>query len=202
MVALPFSPDIVGLGPYRGAKMPASAAKRAKLQPVDKERKLLNVVIETPKGRRNKFKFDPEIKQFKLSKVLPAGATFPFDFGFLPGTTADDGDPVDVLLLMDESAFPGCIVEARLIGVIEAEQTNDAETVRNDRLIAVAKEAHDYGDLKRAADLNDKLVREYEHFFASYHEINGTQFKVLGVRGPKRAWKLVQSAIKKSRGAS
>jgi len=82
-------------------------------------------VIETPKDCRNKYKFDPALRSFKLNRVLPDGMVFPYDFGFVPSTLADDGDPIDVLLLMDAPAFPGCIIESRLIGVIEGEQTED-----------------------------------------------------------------------------
>lgn len=85
---------------------------------------------------------------FRLGKVLPAGAVFPFDFGFIPGTQAADGDPLDVLVLMDEPAFPGCIVEVGLFGVLEAEQIEHRKRVRNDRLIAVAYEAHGYREIK------------------------------------------------------
>src|SRR4028119_2143117 len=99
--------------------------------------------VETPEGSRNKFDFDEELGLFKLGGVLPAGAVFPFDFGFVPATRGGDGDPLDVLVLMDEPAFVGCLVPARLIGVIEAEQTErDGETARNDRLIAVAANSH------------------------------------------------------------
>src|SRR5947209_2197127 len=98
----------------------------------------LYVVIETPKGSRNKYAFDEMKGLYKLKKVLPLGTLFPFDFGFVPSTLGDDGDPLDVLLLMDEPVFPGCLVAARLLGVIEAEQTEDGETERNDRLIAVS----------------------------------------------------------------
>src|SRR3954469_6625001 len=87
----------------------------------------LNVIIETPKGSRNKFDFDEELGLFKLGGVLPAGAVFPFDFGFVPATRGGDGDPLDVLVLMDEPAFVGCLVAARLIGVIEAEQAEGGE---------------------------------------------------------------------------
>ena len=94
------------------------------------------VVIETPKGSPNKLTFEPRYGTFVLKGVLPAGAVFPFDFGFVPSTRADDGDPLDVLVLMDAPVYPGCIVPARLIGVIEAEQTEAGETERNDRLLA------------------------------------------------------------------
>ena len=81
----------------------------------------ITVVIETPKGSRNKYKFDENRKAFSLGKVLPAGAEFPYDFGYIPDTLAPDGDPIDVLIVMDESVFPGCLVDTRLVGVIEAE---------------------------------------------------------------------------------
>jgi hypothetical protein len=89
------------------------------------------------RGCRNKFAYDPEQSIFALKKVLPAGMVFPYDFGFLPSTLAPDGDPIDVLLLMDEPAFPGCAVKARLVGVIEGERVDGKTTTRNDRLVAV-----------------------------------------------------------------
>jgi hypothetical protein len=88
----------------------AGLADPSRLKPIDSDDKqMLRVVIETPKGSRNKFAFDPEDHVFELKKVLPAGMTFPYDFGFVPSTQADDGDPVDVLVLMDEPAFAGCL---------------------------------------------------------------------------------------------
>jgi inorganic pyrophosphatase len=102
------------------------------LKPVDRKDGTVQVIVETPKGSRNKFAFDPDQGIFALKKVLPAGMVFPYDFGFLPQTIADDGDPIDVLLLMDEPAFPGCAVRAVLIGVIEGEQVDGKKKVRND----------------------------------------------------------------------
>lgn len=84
----------------------------------------LRVVIETPRGSRNKFAFDPDLERFELKGVLPEGSSFPYDFGFVPSTLGEDGDPLDVLVLMDAPAFPGCLVEARLLGALEAEQTD------------------------------------------------------------------------------
>src|SRR5437870_2951630 len=95
----------------------------SRLNPFDsKDKQILRVVIETPKGSRNKFAFDPDQHVFELKKVLPTGMAFPYDFGFVPSTEAEDGDPIDVLVLMDEPAFPGCVLKCRLIGVIEGEQ--------------------------------------------------------------------------------
>ena len=154
----------------------------------------LNVVIETPKGSRNKFKFDERLRMFRLSGVLPMGAVFPFDFGFVPSTVADDGDPLDILVLMDEPAFAGCLVPTRLLGVVEAEQTEDGRTERNDRLIGVATESRDHQDLRTVVDLNANLVHEIEHFFISYNSAKGKQFRVLGRGDPDAARHLVEQA--------
>src|SRR5436190_19894984 len=98
----------------------------------------LIVVIETPKGSQNKFAYEPRYGAFVLKGMLPVGAVFPFDFGMIPSTRGGDGDPLDVLVLMDAPAYPGCIVPSRLIGVIEADQSEQGQTERNDRLLAVA----------------------------------------------------------------
>jgi inorganic pyrophosphatase len=169
------------------------------LTPFDEGSGALNVIIETPKGSRNKFNFDAKRGLFKLGGVLPAGAVFPFDFGFVPGTLGDDGDPLDVLLLMDEPAFTGCWVEARLLGVIEAEQTErDGKIERNDRLIAVAANSHTHRDLKDIHDINANLLEEIEHFFASYNEAKGKQFQPLHRRGAKAAEKCVRNGEKQA----
>lgn len=154
----------------------------------------LQVVIETPKGSRNKFKWDPNLGLFALSGVLPMGATFPFDFGFVPFTRAPDGDPLDVLVLMDEPAFAGCVVPIRLVGVIEAEQTENGATMRNDRLIAVSSVSRDHRDICDLSDLNTNMLHEIEHFFVSYNTAKGQEFKILGRHGPARAQQLVAEA--------
>ena len=153
----------------------------------------LHVIIETPKGSRNKFNYDEKHHLFKLGGVLPAGAVFPFDFGFIPSTLGGDGDPLDVLLLMDEPAFPGCLVPSRLVAVIEAEQTErDGETTRNDRLIAVAADSHTHQKVRSLADISSILVDEIEHFFISYNQIKGKTFKPLGRFGPIKAARLIE----------
>ena len=160
------------------------------------EKSIVRVVIETPKGSRNKYAFDHKLGGFRLTKVLPEGMVFPYDFGFVPSTRAPDGDPIDVLLLMDEPAFTGCVVESRLVGVIEGEQTEDGKTVRNDRLLAVASENHTFSDLKDVADLNEDLIREVGEFFVNYHALNDTKFEVLDVRGPKAARRCLARALR------
>jgi inorganic pyrophosphatase len=157
------------------------------------DKQLLRVVIETPKGSRNKFAFNQDDNIYELKKVLPAGMAFPYDFGFVPSTKADDGDPVDVLVLMDEPAFPGCVLSCRVIGVIEGEQGDKKSKERNDRILAVEKDAHSWGEVKKVDDLGKQFLRELEEFFVNYHKLSGEHFRVLGVRGPARARQLVKA---------
>lgn len=166
------------------------------VDPFDTKKKSLRVVIETPKGSRNKFKLDEELGCFRLNKVLPEGMVFPYDFGFVPQTKADDGDPVDVLLLMDEPAFAGCVVEARIVGVIEGEQTKNGKKVRNDRILAVSVDSHTHTDIKEPSDLNSNMIDELEEFFETYHEQDGEKFKPLGCKGAEVALKLIKEARK------
>ena len=166
------------------------------LKPIDKRDGMLQVIIETPKGCRNKFAFDPKQQIFSLRKVLPAGMAFPYDFGFLPHTLAADGDPIDVLLLMDEPAFPGCAVRARLIGIIEGEQVDGQKRIRNDRLVAIAEANHTYSDIRKLGDLPPQFLRELEVFFVNYHELEGKQYKLLGGKGVAAALRQIKQAQK------
>jgi inorganic pyrophosphatase len=167
-----------------------------RLEPVRKKDGLLQVIVETPKGSRNKFSFDEEQEIFSLKKVLPAGMVFPHDFGFLPKTIADDGDPIDVLLLMDEPAFPGVLVPSRLIGVIEGEQVDGKKRVRNDRLVAIADANHMYANIRKLSDLPKQFLRELEDFFVNYHELEGKEYKLLGCKGIAEAETLINKAKK------
>jgi inorganic pyrophosphatase len=153
----------------------------------------LNVIIETPKGSRNKFNYDYRLRLFKLKKILPAGAVFPFDFGFVPGTLGEDGDPLDVLLLMEEPAFSGCLVPSRLIGVIEAMQTKKGKRHRNDRLIAIANGVETYCNVTSVTELNSRFLEEIEHFFVSYNHVEGKEFRPLKRSGPNAARKIIKT---------
>jgi inorganic pyrophosphatase len=173
-----------------------SLADPTKLKPVDKKTGLVQVIIETPSGSRNKFAYDPGQGIFALKKVLPAGMVFPYDFGFLPQTMAPDGDPIDVLVLMDEPAFTGCVVKARLIGAIEGEQVDGKKKVRNDRLVAVAEVNHMYANIRNLRDLPAKWLDEVQDFFVNYHGLEGKKYKILGRRGQEIALRLIKDALK------
>ena len=175
-------------------------ADPTQLKPIDKnggkKSEVLQVIIETPKGSRNKYAFDPDQEIFALKKVLPAGMAFPYDFGFLPRTIAGDGDPIDVLVLMDEPAFPGCLLRARLIGVIEGEQADGGKKIRNDRLVAIAEANHMYANIRKITDLPKEFVRELETFFVNYHELEGKQYKLLACKGQGEAMRLIKQSQK------
>lgn len=175
-------------------KSAGGLANPTRLKPVNRKEGILQVVVETPKGCRNKFAFDPEQRVFTLRKVLPAGMSFPYDFGFLPRTIAGDGDPIDVLLLMDEPAYPGVVVPARLIGVIEGEQIEGKKKNRNDRLLAVAEGNHTYANIQRIKDLDRHFLKELEEFFVNYHRLEGRQYKLLGCKGAGQAMRLIRQA--------
>ncbi len=172
-------------------------ANPSRLKAFDADDKhMLRVVIETPKGSRNKFAFNAEDHIFELKKVLPAGMAFPYDFGFVPSTEADDRDPVDVLVLMDEPAFPGCALTCRPVGVIEGEQVGKKRKVRNDRIVAVEQDAHSWADIKTLDDLGKHFLKELEEFFVEYHRLSDKEYRVLGAKGPSRARKLVKVSMK------
>jgi inorganic pyrophosphatase len=173
-------------------------ANPTKLKPTTDD-DLLQVVIETPAGSRNKFSFDSDQSVFALKKVLPAGMVFPYDFGFLPQTLAPDGDPIDVLLLMDEPAYPGCLVASRLIGVIEGEQLDGKKKIRNDRLVAVANANHMYANIRKLGDLPTKWLDELQIFFVNYHNLEGKKYKLLGCKGADTAYKLIKKAEKEAK---
>ena len=154
----------------------------------------VEVIIETPKGSRNKLKYDQANRMFKLSKVMPEGMIFPYDFGFVPATKAEDGDPLDVLVLTDEPLFPGCLVDCTLIGAIEAEQEEKGEKKRNDRLIAVAQQSLLYSEIKDITEVNPTVLKQIEAFFVNYQKVREIKVTILGRRGPERAIEILRHA--------
>jgi len=161
---------------------------------LDKTKNECQAIIETPKGRRNKFKYEPESGLFTLSRVLPEGFTFPFDFGFIPSTLAEDGDPLDVLVLMDESAHVGCILPVRIIGVIKVRQKENSKESRNDRLVGVTVQSLAYKDIAKMSDLRSSLVDQLAEFLALYNKNSDKQDQIEGVDGPDQAIELLEMA--------
>ena len=149
---------------------------------------LTDVVIETPAGSRIKYGWDPESKRFRASRVLPLGMAFPYDFGYVPGTKSDDGDPLDVLVLADAPLAVGTIVACRIIGVIQVAQSEEGveELVRNDRVVGVPEHAIRGAAWRELDDLGPHLLEEIESFFRTYVEREGRAFRLIG-RGDAKA---------------
>jgi inorganic pyrophosphatase len=159
----------------------------------DPESGLVHVIVDTPKGSPIKFKYEIEKQCYVSSYLFAPGTVFPFDFGSIPGTLAEDGDPLDVLILMEKPSFVGCLVPVRLLGVLEAEQTQEGRTFRNDRLIGAAGISREYRDLSTLEDVPRRLLEELERFFVFYNEDRGRVFKVVGRHGPARALRLLRA---------
>jgi inorganic pyrophosphatase len=180
-------------------KRAAGLSDPTRLKPFEDDADLVTVIVETPKGSRNKYAFDPEERIFALKKVLPAGMAFPYDFGFVPSTLGGDGDPLDVLVLMDEPAFAGCKLTCRVVGVIEGEQGSKKKTERNDRVVAVEEGNHSYAHVKHIDDLGKRFEQDLEEFFVNYHRLSGKQYRVLALKGPAAAQRCVVQARKRAR---
>jgi inorganic pyrophosphatase len=163
---------------------------------LDAKKGQCRAIIETPKGSRNKFDYDPDSGLFMLAGLLPEGMMFPFDFGFLPSTLGEDGDPLDIMVIMDAPAHVGCLIEVRIIGIITAKQTQDEKTETNDRLLGVAIHSYDHENLKTVDDVSKTLLDQVEAFFVSYNKQRGKKFKITGTGGPKNAMKFIQVGLK------
>src|SRR5580704_11933916 len=131
---------------------------------LDAKKGTCRAIIETPKGSRNKFDYDPESNLFMLGGLLPEGMMFPFDFGFIPSTLGADGDPVDIMVLMDAPAHVGCLIDVRIIGIIDAEQTEKGKTEKNSRLLGAAIHSYEHQDLITISDVNKTLLSQVEEF--------------------------------------
>jgi inorganic pyrophosphatase len=162
------------------------------------DRDAVNIIVETSKGQRHKLKYEPKYGVLRFEKLLPLGHVFPFDFGFLPSTIGDDGDPLDVLLLGHEAAPAGSLVLGKLVAVLEAEQTEEGQTKRNDRLIAIPLEVKSRKPLQPAILFDQEWADAIAQFFVSYNKLQGKEFKPLGTHGEKRAYELVKQGMARS----
>jgi inorganic pyrophosphatase len=174
------------------------------LPALDPSSGLVRVVIDTPQGSRNKYKYDPELGVFKLSRILPAGMAFPHDFGSIPSTCAEDGDALDVMVITEAPLFVGCLVQVHLIGVIRARQREGRKMIRNDRLVATIETPVNKPAIRKLEQVDAQQLRDIEHFFSSYNQAQGREFKISGRGGPQAAQKMLRSAVRmfeKARGS-
>ena len=142
-----------------------------------------------------KYKFDSTRNCFRVSKVLPVGATFPFNFGFFPGTRGEDGDPLDILIMSDAALLPGTLAVVRILGNLHAQQTEKGAKIINDRYIGVLSDDVSYQQIRTVEDLSPDRLKEIEHFFCSYNEMRGREFIPLSLYSSRRAASQLKRAI-------
>jgi len=154
----------------------------------------VDVVIETPKGSAQKYDYDEDTHFFKLKKILPSGMVFPYDFGFIPDTKGQDGDPLDVIVISEFNSFPGCLMKCRIIGGLKAEQSKakgKKQMIRNDRFLAIPDCSNIFEKVKTISDLPDDITTQLEQFFSDYNRMEGKEFKALKKMEAKEAKKLI-----------
>jgi len=158
-----------------------------------KKIKTITAIVESPKGCGYKYDYEPDIRHFKLNKILPAGLVFPFDFGFIPGTKGEDGDPLDMIVISELASFPGCAIDCRVIGAIVAEQTErDGKSMRNDRFLGIPVVSQQFAEIGETGDLPGGILEQIESFFKNYNRQAGKKFKVIEVLNAAKAAKLIK----------
>jgi inorganic pyrophosphatase len=168
--------------------------------PTFKEPGIVRCVVESPQGMATKHKYDPETGCFELSRPLPKGLVYPYDWGFVPSTIAADGDPIDVMIIHDSPTHPGVVVAGKLIGVLEVmQQEEGAKPIRNDRLFAVPAASRREDEIGDVDDLPERLRRELEAFFVAAAALERKKIECLGWKGPKVAAELVHEAQRHSK---
>jgi inorganic pyrophosphatase len=163
---------------------------------LDPKKCVCRAIIETPRGFRNKFDYDRASNLFMLGGLLPEGMMFPFDFGFIPSTLAQDGDPVDILVMMDAPAHVGCLVDVRILGIVEAKQSEHGKNETNNRLLGAAIHSYNHAGLDSIDDVNKIRLSQLEEFFISYNKQRGKKFRVTGTGGPKKALRFLKAGIR------
>ena len=162
------------------------------LIPAQPEAGVINVLIEIPGGSKNKYEFDKDMNAFALDRVLFASVQYPFDYGFVPNTLADDGDPLDGMVIMDEPTFPGCVIAARPIGMLEMIDGGD----RDEKILCVPVEDPRYKDVKSLKDISSHRLEEIAEFFRTYKNLEKKKTDILGWKDVDAVTPLVDQCIK------
>ncbi len=152
---------------------------------------VVNAVVEVPVGSRNKYEYDPELGAMVRDRVLPGAVRYPMDYGFIPSTVGPDGDPVDLMLAAYDPSFPGCVVQARPIGVLDMSDVSGPD--RN--ILAVPADDPRFHDIRALEHLPEQNLREIEEFFAVYKRLEGDEeVEIRGWLGVEEAYELIRSA--------
>lgn len=153
---------------------------------------LVNAVIECPKGSRNKYEYDKDIEAVELDRVLHSAVHYPADYGLIPQTWYDDDDPFDIIVLVEDATFPGCVVPARVVGMME--MVDDGE--KDDKVLAVPAEDPRFDHVRDVEDVSPHMKEEIAHFFETYKALEeGKQTETLGWKGRDEAEDAVEHAM-------
>ncbi|RPH33094.1 MAG: inorganic diphosphatase [Chloroflexi bacterium] len=155
------------------------------------ERPPIEVIVEIPSGSRNKYEYDHRRHRFVLDRILYSSVHYPCDYGFLEGSLADDGDPLDVLVVISEPTFPGCVVRARPVGALDMRDDKGHDY----KILAVAADDPRWDETHALEDLSPHRLREIENFFQIYKELEGRPTDVFGWLGLIDAWRIIDEAI-------
>ncbi len=160
-----------------------------KMLPIgDQAPKVVNVVVEIPTGSSNKYEFDPDLNVFRLDRVLYSPVHYPADYGFIPNTLAQDGDPLDVLVLISRHTFPGCLLEARPLGVLEMRDNKGID----EKVLAVANSDPRYQNFRKLENVEPHVLKEIEHFFTVYKSLEGLESTTFGWSDQKTAYEKIK----------
>ncbi len=152
---------------------------------------LVNVLIEIPGGSKNKYEFDKDINAFALDRVLYASVQYPFDYGFIPNTLADDGDPLDGMVIMDQPTFPGCVITARPIGMLGMIDGGD----QDEKILCVPDKDPRYAGVKTLADVAQHRLDEIAEFFRTYKNLEKKVTEITGWQDADKVQSLVDQCI-------
>lgn len=152
---------------------------------------LINVLIEIPAGSKNKYEFDKDLQAFALDRVLYSSVQYPYDYGFVPNTLADDGDPLDGMVLMDQPTFPGCVIAARPIGMLEMIDGGD----RDEKILCVPDKDPRYAQVQSLEDIAEHRLDEISEFFKSYKNLEKKVTEILGWKNVDQVMPLVEQCI-------
>lgn len=152
---------------------------------------VINVLIEIPGGSKNKYEFDKDLNAFALDRVLYSSVKYPYDYGFIPNTLADDGDPLDGMVLMDEPTFPGCVIPARPIGYLEMIDGGD----RDEKILCVPDKDPRYAHVKSLEDIASHRLDEIAEFFRSYKNLEKKVTEILGWQNVDKVLPLVEKFV-------
>ncbi|WP_448571054.1 inorganic diphosphatase [Trichothermofontia sp.] len=153
---------------------------------------LINVLIEIPAGSRNKYEFDKDLNAFALDRVLYSSVQYPYDYGFVPNTLADDGDPLDGMVMIDQPTFPGCVIAARPIGMLLMIDGGD----RDEKILCVPDKDPRYADVKSLRDVASHRLDEIAEFFRSYKNLEKKVTEILGWEDVDRVAPLVEQCVR------